>query len=92
MSTTTNKYFNATELIPRDHKGRCTKRVCHFLDNKRIKVPKDLPKPGRGRGSFTLLPVELLPEFLLWLTPKTRNAILNNEDPQKIIKHIKDYW
>jgi len=82
--------FNATILIPKNKQGRRIKKVRHFLDNKNITL-KPI-KSVRGRGAHTELPLELLPEFLLWLTPKTRAAILAGEIAEDIIKHIEDYW
>ena len=89
---TAKKYFNATALIPTDLLGRRTKKVRHFLDNKRLKLPANMPRPIPGKGGYTQLPMSLLPEYLLWLTPRTRKAILAGVPPEEIMRNIKEYW
>lgn len=84
--------FNATELIPIGPNGRRTKKVRHFLDNKKLKLDPSTITTTQGRGAHTELPLTLLPEYLLWLTPKTRAALLEGVDAATIRNNIRDYW
>lgn len=86
------KTFNATELIPLNKEGHRIKKVRHFLDNGSVPFPDDMPKPTRGRGAHTDLPISLLGEFLLWLTPKTRKAVLDGVPLKEIMDNVKEYW
>jgi hypothetical protein len=85
-------HFNATNLIPTDNLGHRTKKVRHFLDNRRVPLDPDDVKVTKGRGACTQLPDYILGEYLLWLTPKTREALLNGVPAEEIAENIKEYW
>ena len=44
----------------------------------------------RGRNGFTKIPDELLPEFLLWLSPETRQ-MLPLKGIEETLKFAKEY-
>ena len=91
MTNQTNEYFDATRLIPLKN-GRRIKKVAHFLDNRLLPSIKNNVRSHRGRNAYTELPIELLEDYLLWLTPKTRTAVLQGVELHLIVNHIEDYW
>lgn len=84
-------HFNATELIPLVNRRR-TKKVAHFLDNRHLVYDPNDIETVKGRGAHTNLPNYLLGEFLLWLTPKTRKAVLEGIPLEEIVAKIAEFW
>lgn len=64
------------------------KRPLGFTDNAVCKGHKITSR--RGRAGFTDIPDELLPEFLLWLSPETR-TMLPAEGVEKTLEFARRY-
>ena len=70
-----NDYINITPECK-----KYNKKPSHFIDNERvIMLSQQLGKPfkvTKGRAGATEIPLELWPEFLLWLSEETRQQVL----------------
>jgi hypothetical protein len=62
-------YINITKICK-----KYKKQAGHFKDNKRLDSSK-MRSGGVGRNSFTEIHEDLMPQFMLWLSPETRQAL-----------------
>lgn len=68
------------------------KKAGNFLDNPRIVAQL---KEGdiivkEGRNGFTMLHERHLPEFFLWLSPETRQMVLNGDSSDQIVRWLQN--
>jgi len=64
------------------------KRASHFTDNRKLDTSKVVARGGINGN--TQIPDELLTEFLLWLSPETRQ-MLPLEGVEKTLEFAKRY-